>query len=293
MIKAVFFDLDGTLLSSKKFISQSAVTMLKTCRDQNIKLFTATARTPDLDKSLGWNVETLSLFDGGVFCNGAINILDNRAEYNFINSEVINRIVKTMRSYPNINLALQSTNNVHAFNNKLSKTELVLWGTEENKIFSTENISYEKILLEIRQYSCGVVPNTEQIILRLNCSIYFPTVPKLMPKQVINILSKTCGKLARVYVTDEGRVIQVGSIEASKYNGVESIRKRLGIKKNEVAVFGDDINDLEMISGYENSVAMGNAVPEIKAAARFVTNDNDDDGIAFAIEKFVIGNVII
>ncbi len=114
-----------------------------------------------------------------------------------------------------------------------------------------------------------------------------------MPKQVINILSKTCGKLARVYVTDEGRVIQVGSIEASKYNGVESIRKRLGIKKNEVAVFGDDINDLEMISGYENSVAMGNAVPEIKAAARFVTNDNDDDGIAFAIEKFVIGNVII
>ncbi len=32
--------------------------------------------------------------------------------------------------------------------------------------------------LEIRQYSCGVVPNTEQIILRLNCSTYFPTVPK-------------------------------------------------------------------------------------------------------------------
>ena len=146
MIKAVFFDLDGTLLSSKKFISQSAVTMLKTCRDQNIKLFTATARTPDLDKSLGWNVETLSLFDGGVFCNGAINILDNRAEYNFINSEVINSIVTVMRNYPNINLSLQSTDNVHAFNNKLSKTELALWGTEENKIFSMENISYEKIL---------------------------------------------------------------------------------------------------------------------------------------------------
>ena len=35
--------------------------------------------------------------------------------------------------------------------------------------------------LEIRQYSCGVVPNTEQIILRLNCSTYFPTVPKIRP----------------------------------------------------------------------------------------------------------------
>ena len=72
MIKAIFFDLDGTLLNSKKIIPQSAVTMLKTCRERNIKLFIATARTPDLDKSLGWNVEILSLFDGGVFCNGAI-----------------------------------------------------------------------------------------------------------------------------------------------------------------------------------------------------------------------------
>ena len=37
--------------------------------------------------------------------------------------------------------------------------------------------------LEIRQYSCGVVPNTEQIILRLNCSTYFPTVPN--PKYAV------------------------------------------------------------------------------------------------------------
>ena len=266
MIKAIFFDLDGTLLNSKKIIPQSAVTMLKTCRERNIKLFIATARTPDLDKSLGWNVETLSLFDGGVFCNGAINILDNRAEYNFINSEVINSIVTVMRNYPNINLSLQSTDNVHAFNNKLSKTELALWGTEENKIFSMENISYEKIL-KVLIFDGG-----------------FSTELNVLPEQVVNILSETCGKLARVYVTDGNKVIQVGGINASKYNGIESIRKRLGIKKNEVSVFGDDINDLEMISQYENSVAMGNAVLDIKAAARFVTKNNDDDGIAFAVE---------
>ena len=171
-----------------------------------------------------------------------------------------------MRNYPNINLSLQSTDNVHAFNNKLSKTELALWGTEENKIFSMENISYEKIL-KVLIFDGG-----------------FSTELNVLPEQVVNILSETCGKLARVYVTDGNKVIQVGGINASKYNGVESIRKRLGIKKNEVSVFGDDINDLEMISQYENSVAMGNAVLDIKAAARFVTKNNDDDGIAFAVE---------
>ena len=270
MIKAIFFDLDGTLLDSRKIIPQSAVTALKKCRAENIKLFVATARTPDLDRCLGWSSETLSLFDGGVYCNGAVNILDNRAEYSFIDSEVINRIVTVMRNYPNINLSLQSINNVHAFNNKLSKSELSVWGTEEGKIFSIENISYEEIL-KVLIFDGG-----------------FTTELKYIPEQVINILSNTCGKLAKVYVTDEGRVIQAGSINASKYNGVESIRKRLGIEKDEVAVFGDDINDMEMIAGFENSVAMGNAVDEIKAAAKFVTKRNDEDGIAFAVGNLLM-----
>ena len=174
-----------------------------------------------------------------------------------------------MRNYPNINLSLQSINNVHAFNNKLSKSELSVWGTEEGKIFSTENISYEEIL-KVLIFDGG-----------------FTTELKHIPKQVINILSNVCGKLAKIYVTDDERVIQAGSINASKYNGVESIRKRLGFEKDESAVFGDDINDMEMIAGFENSVAMGNAVDEIKAAAKFVTKRNDEDGIAFAVENLL------
>ena len=269
MIKAIFFDLDGTLLSSRKIIPQSAIAALKACREKNIKLFIATARTPDLDKCLGWNVETLSIFHGGVYCNGAINILGNEAEYNFIDSRVINGIVTVMKNYPHINLSLQSVNNVHAFNNNLSKSELSVWGTEDGKIFSTESISYEEIL-KVLIFDGG-----------------FTTELKVIPRKVINILSDVCGKLARLYVTDEGRVIQVGNIKASKYNGVESIRNRLGINTNEIAVFGDDINDLEMLSGYENSVAMGNAIDVIKSAARFVTKTNDNDGIAFAIENIL------
>ena len=42
-----------------------------------------------------------------------------------------------------------------------------------------------------------------------------------------------------------------------------------------------------MISFYKNSVAMGNAVPQVKAAAGFITHDNDSDGIAHALREFL------
>lgn len=270
MIKAIFFDLDRTLLNSQKIIPQSAVTVLKKCRSKGVKLFVATARMPDLDKSLNWNEETLSLFNGGVYCNGAINSIDGETEYSFIDGEVINSIVKIMKKYPRINLALQSKNNVHAFNNVLSKSELSVWGVEDDKIFSTEKVSNVEIL-KVLIFDGG-----------------FATELKKLPDEVINILSETCGKLARVYVTDEGGVIQVVSMKASKFNGVGCIIKKLKLAENKIAVFGDDINDIEMIEGFENSVAMGNAVEEIKSAARFVTKSNDEEGIAFAVENFLL-----
>lgn len=269
MIKAIFFDLDRTLLDSKKCIPQSAITVLKKCRNKGIKLFVATARTPDLVKSLNWNNEICSLFNGGVYCNGGINIINSLTEYNFIDREVINKIVKVMKKYPKINIALQSKDNVHAFNNPLSKSEISVWGVGFGKIFSTEEISYEEIL-KVLIFDGG-----------------FTTELKNISNEVINIILNVCGKLTRVYVTDEGRVIQIGSLSASKFNGVKSIVKKLNISEHEVAVFGDDINDLEMIKGFEISVAMGNAVNEIKESAKFITKRNDEDGIAFAIENLI------
>lgn len=67
MIKAVFFDLDGTLLNSKKQISEETVLALKKCREKDVKLFVATARPPILDRMLNWTEKEFGLFDGGIF----------------------------------------------------------------------------------------------------------------------------------------------------------------------------------------------------------------------------------
>ncbi len=50
-----------------------------------------------------------------------------------------------------------------------------------------------------------------------------------------------------------------------------------------MAVFGDDRNDIEMLAAFENSVAMGNACAEAKAAARHIAPSNDEDGVYHAV----------
>ncbi|MFQ6039643.1 MAG: Cof-type HAD-IIB family hydrolase [Candidatus Poribacteria bacterium] len=79
-------------------------------------------------------------------------------------------------------------------------------------------------------------------------------------------------------------VIQSG---ASKATAVEHLAKLHSIDKKEIMAIGDNFNDLDMMEYARLSVAMENAPDEVKAVADFVTESNDDDGVAKAIEKFV------
>ena len=63
---------------------------------------------------------------------------------------------------------------------------------------------------------------------------------------------------------------------------------KLGIDASEVVSFGDGQNDKSMIEGWAGTgVAMGNAVDEVKAVAQMVTADNNEDGIAMALDKLL------
>lgn len=72
----------------------------------------------------------------------------------------------------------------------------------------------------------------------------------------------------------------------SKAIGIEIIMNKLGMKKEDVYVFGDGPNDVEMLSFTKNSVAMGNAVPQAKAAAAMETAHVNEDGIVKALRQF-------
>lgn len=77
-------------------------------------------------------------------------------------------------------------------------------------------------------------------------------------------------------------------VTAGKRNAIAFLADYLNISLSDVLVFGDDINDIEMISDCGYGVAMGNALPEVKAVADEVTRNNEEDGIAVFLDKFIL-----
>ena len=76
---------------------------------------------------------------------------------------------------------------------------------------------------------------------------------------------------------------------ANKGVALSEIAKLLGIPLAEVAVIGDGSNDVAMFERSGLSIAMGNASPQVRRAADFVTDSNREDGFANAIERFILG----
>jgi len=76
--------------------------------------------------------------------------------------------------------------------------------------------------------------------------------------------------------------------QANKGEVVLSLSRLLNIPATEIATLGDMPNDVLMFQKSGISIAMGNASPEVQAAATYVTSTNEDEGFAKAIEKFIL-----
>ncbi|HZO94405.1 MAG TPA: Cof-type HAD-IIB family hydrolase [Candidatus Baltobacteraceae bacterium] len=75
--------------------------------------------------------------------------------------------------------------------------------------------------------------------------------------------------------------------EASKKNALAKLCADFQIPSERVLAIGDSRNDVPMLRWAGIGVAMGNALPEVRDAVRYVTASNDRDGVALAIERFV------
>jgi hydroxymethylpyrimidine pyrophosphatase-like HAD family hydrolase len=84
-------------------------------------------------------------------------------------------------------------------------------------------------------------------------------------------------------------ILELFSPHATKWGGIEWICKQRDLDPRRTAAIGDEINDLTMIQNAGLSVAMGNAKPAIKQAARYHTATNAQDGVADAIDHILSG----
>jgi Cof subfamily protein (haloacid dehalogenase superfamily) len=83
-------------------------------------------------------------------------------------------------------------------------------------------------------------------------------------------------------------LLEILNPEATKGKGLETVANYLDIPRECVMGIGDSFNDIEMFEYAGLSVVMANGEEEVKKIANYVTCSNDDDGVAEAIEKFVL-----
>lgn len=84
--------------------------------------------------------------------------------------------------------------------------------------------------------------------------------------------------------------LEVAAAGVNKATGLETVCAELGILPSEVVAFGDNNNDVEMLQWAGIGVAMGNALPEVKALADRVVPSNDEFGVAAVVEELAAAN---
>ena len=82
--------------------------------------------------------------------------------------------------------------------------------------------------------------------------------------------------------------IEINHSDANKGSALNALAEYLGYGSENVMAVGDGLNDLSMIKRAGVGVAMANSIPQVLEAADFITSDNDSDGVAAAIDHFIM-----
>lgn len=255
MIKAIFFDIDGTLLSHQSgTVPPSAKSAITQLRKKGIKLFTATGR--HMNEIQRMPVGNLP-FDGYITLNGQICLDSNKTIlYDtaistkdteimasiFDKKEIPILTIEADRMYINfINSAVCAVQ-------KAISTPLPDIGTY------TGNKVYQYIVFGDKQH-------VQALTGQLSCCKMSQWNP-----HAFDIIPFKGGKIA----------------------GIQHILKHFQIEQHEMMAFGDGDNDIEMLHHAGIGVAMGNANDAAKQHADYVTAGIDQDGVKKALEFYGI-----
>lgn len=117
-------------------------------------------------------------------------------------------------------------------------------------------------------------------------------ISKMMYCAEPDILSAAIKKIPATYFEEYHLVnsmpffFEILNKKASKGQAVADLARRLGIKQSEVMTIGDNENDVDMLEYAGLAVAMGNATPNVKAVADYITKTNNEGGVAYAVETW-------
>lgn len=254
MVKAAFFDIDGTLVSFETHrMPASATKAILNLRAAGVRTFLATGRNGDSTRFL---MDT-GLFDGELLINGQLCELGGVC----VHEEPI--------TDADIEGAVAAA----------EQDGLTLGFLGGHTSFVSRVDSF---VLAACEYAGMTVPELrpaaqarETHIYQIHCYGALGTEDKLLARARGLTAVRWSPNFADVYPSGGG-----------KDRGLEALCGRLGIAPEECIAFGDGNNDISMLRRAGIGVAMGNAGDAVKAQADYVTDSVDADGVARAIEHF-------
>ncbi|HLR64351.1 MAG TPA: sugar-phosphatase [Pseudogracilibacillus sp.] len=268
MYKLLAIDIDGTLIKNDGEISSKVKEAIQKVKEQGVKVVLVTGRPiggiAPFVKELGLNQEG----DFAITYNGAylVNTHTGEAVYkNFLTYDDLTRLyalsqeLEAPMHYFGVDQLYAPDKDIHFY---------TIREAYENNI----SIQYQPIKELAKDFQ---VPKVMFIDYPDRLSQTIESVPDLMKKRYTMVRSAP-------------HFYEVLHSEVSKGMVLKKLLDQLSIAREDVIAIGDGENDLSMIKLAGCGVAMGNAMPSVKEAADYETLSNDEDGVAHALERFIL-----
>ena len=263
----IILDIDGTLVNSKKVITDTTLKTLITLQKLGKKVVLASGRPV---QGIVGHARTLRLDDFGGYIlayNGGavIDANSNKVVYSrYFPNEIIPEICEELKG-TNVTINTYEGDKIIEGNaiNSYSDIESKIVGMEAKFV---ENFA-EYVTFDVNKLLLAGDP---QEILRLE---------KIFAKRYKGIIG---------VFRSEAFFLELVPLGIDKAKSIDVLLKKLGLNSNQCIACGDGYNDITMLQYAGLGVAMGNAVDEVKESADLIADTNDNDGVAKIVEKYML-----
>ena len=268
-IKMIMTDLDGTLLRNDKTVSELTIKTLKKLKKENILFGIATGRTLNAVSKLihQWNIA--EYVDVLVGFNGA-HIIDESLNFNKLSHPLTGDSIKSIiNKFEDLDVNFLIYEDDILWSKRIDEVSIALSQTNQ-----LESRVYEADLLERPQAKMliGCAPEfMDQVVLRAS-EFSLPSVHSVRSQ-----------KFLYEYMDERN----------SKSAGINQVAQMHGFTLDNVMAFGDEDNDLAMLKDCGIGVCMANGSENAKSMANLLTKSNEEDGVAFMIEKLLANHHLI